>query len=133
MVTTLSDRQIALFRQLCIAVLFAGAVSYVVFTIHWQWMWDTSVMHYIVMALQRGKVPYVDISDINMPGAYLIERLGIDIFGGGDLGWRFWEYTLLGTMTVSMVVIARPYDWVAGLFSGVLFTVLYGSLGPYQA
>ncbi len=130
---TLSDRQTTLFRRLCIAVLFAGALSYIVFTIHWQWMWDTSVMHYIVMAIQRGKVPYKDISDINMPGAYLMERLGIDLFGGGDLGWRLWEYTLLGAMTLAMIVIARPYDWAAGLFSGVLFMLLYGSLGPYQA
>ncbi len=130
---TLTDRQVSLFRMLCVLTLLAGAVCYVLFTLHWQWMWDTSVMHYIAMALKRGKVPYKDINDINMPGAYLMERLGIGLYGGGDLGWRLWEYTLLGTMTAAMIVLARPYDWVAGLFAGVLFSVLYGSLGPYQA
>lgn len=122
-----------MFRILCVATLLGGAVCYVAFTVHWQWMWDTSVMHYIAMALQRGKVPYKEINDINMPGSYLMERLGIELYGGGDLGWRLWEYTLLGTMTAAMIVIARPYDWVAGLFAGVLFSLLYGSLGPYQA
>jgi len=133
MQTTLSDRQIYLFRSLCAAVLMTGAVCYVVFTIHWQWMWDTQIMHYIVLLLNHGKIPYKDIYDINMPGAYLTERWAISIFGGGDLGWRFYEFTLLGLMTFAMIVIARPYDWLAGLFAGVLFSLQVGSLGPWQA
>ncbi len=131
--TTLSDRQVYYFRILCIVVLLAGAASYVAFTIHWQWMWDTQVMHYIVLLMKHGRVPYKDICDINMPGAYLTERWAIAIFGGGDLGWRLYEYTLLGSMTLAMIVIARPYDWIAGLFAGVLFSLQIGSLGPYQA
>ncbi len=133
MQTTLSDRQVSYFRILCILTLLAGAACYVAFTIHWQWMWDTQVMHYISFLLDHGKVPYKDIYDINMPGAYLTERWAIAIFGGGDLGWRFYEFTLLGSMTLAMIVLAAPYDWVAGLFSGVLFSLLYGSLGPFQA
>ena len=133
MQTTLTDRQIYFFRFLCVAVLLAGAACYVVFTIHWQWMWDTQVMHYIVLLLNHGKVPYKDIYDINMPGAYLTERWAIGIFGGGDLGWRLYEFTLLGSMTLAMIVIALPYDWLAGLFAGVLFSLQVGSMGPWQA
>src|ERR1035437_8055105 len=130
---TLSDRQVQYFRVLCMAVLLAGAASYVMFTIHWKWMWDTQVMHYIVLLLKHGKVPYKDIYDINMPGAYLTERWAIAIFGSGDLGWRLYEFTLLGAMTLAMIVIALPYDWLAGIFAGVLFSVQLGSLGPMQA
>jgi hypothetical protein len=133
MQTTLSDRQIYYFRLLCTAVLLAGAACYVVFTIHWQWMWDTQVMHYIVLLLNHGKAPYKDIYDINMPGAYLTERWAIGIFGGGDLGWRLYEFTLLGSMTLAMIVIALPYDWLAGLFAGVLYSLQIGTLGPLQA
>jgi hypothetical protein len=133
MQTTLSDRQVYYFRVLCIAMLLAGAACYVAFTLHWQWMWDTQVMHYITLLIGHGKVPYKDIYDINMPGAYLTERWAIGVFGGGDLGWRIYEFTLLGSMTLAMIVIAKPYDWVAGLFAGVLFSLLYGSLGPFQA
>jgi hypothetical protein len=129
----ISDRQVQYFRVLCMAVLLAGAASYAAFSIHWQWMWDTQVMHYIVLLLNHGKVPYKEIYDINMPGAYLTERWAIHIFGGGDLGWRLYEYTLLGTMTFAMIVIARPYDWLAGLFAGVLFSLQIGTLGPLQA
>ena len=133
MQTTLSDRQVYYFRVLCIVTLLAGAACYVVFTLHWQWMWDTQVMHYVSFLIDHGKVPYKDIYDINMPGAYLTERWAIDIFGGGDLGWRLYEFTLLGSMTLAMIVIAMPYDWLAGLFAGVLFSLHYGTLGPFQA
>ena len=133
MQTTLSDRQVNSFRVLCMAVLLAGAACYVVFTIHWQWMWDTPVMHYIVLLLNHGKVPYKDIYDINMPGAYLTERWAIAVFGSSDLGWRLYEFTLLGSMTLAMIVIARSVDWLAGLFAGVLFALQVGSLGPWQA
>lgn len=114
-------------------MLAGGALAYVVFSLHWQWMWDTQVMHYIVLLLDHGKIPYRDIYDINMPGSYLTERWAIAVFGSGDLGWRLYEYTLLATMTAAMVVIALPWDWLAGLFAGVLFIVQVGSLGPYQA
>jgi hypothetical protein len=128
-----SDRSIQWFRITCAAVLLAGATCYIAFTIHWQWMWDTSVMHYIVLSLQHGKVPYRDIYDINMPGSYLTERWALAVFGSSDLGWRLYEYSLLSAMTAAMMVIARPWDWLAGLFAGVLFAVQLGSYGPYQA
>lgn len=130
---TLSQRAVMWFRYVCIAALLGGGLCYIVFTIHWQWMWDTTVMHYIALALDHGKVPYRDIYDINMPGSYLMERWALAVFGSGDLGWRFYEYTLLGTMTLAMIVIAWPWDWLAGLFAGVLFAVQLGSYGPYQA
>lgn len=133
MQATLTDRQVHSFRVFCVAILLAGAACYVAFTVHWKWMWDTQVMHYIVFLMDHGFAPYKDIYDINMPGSYLTERWAIGIFGGGDLGWRLYEFTLLGTMTAAMIVIARPYDWMAGLFAGVLFSLAYGSLGPYEA
>lgn len=128
-----SDRAVQWFRLLCAAALLAGAACYVIFTIHWQWMWDTQVMHYIVLALKHGKVPYRDIYDINMPGSYLTEEWALAIFGSGDLGWRLYEYTLLGAMTLAMMIIAWPWGWLAGLFAGVLFSVQVGTYGPYQA
>ena len=128
-----TDQAIRWFRFLLIAVLAACGLAYVAFTLHWQWMWDTQVMHYIVLALDHGKVPYRDIYDLNMPGSYLTEKWALAIFGPTDLGWRLYEYALLGAMTTAMVVIAWPVDWLAGLFAGVLFTMQLGSYGPYQA
>jgi hypothetical protein len=96
-------------------------------------MWDDQVFHYEVFLMKHGKVPYRDIYDLNMPGCFLIERWAIAVFGGGDLGWRIYEYVLLAAMTVSSIIIARPYDWLAGLFSGVTFAVLHGVDGAAMA
>ena len=130
---TLSDRQVSRFRLVCIAVLFAAAGCYGVFTIHWPWMHDDQVFHYGVFLIRHGKVAYKDINDMNMPGCYLMERWAMDIFGGGDLGWRFYEFTLLGAMTLAACVIARPYDWMAGLVAGVLFAIFHGIDGGAMA
>lgn len=129
----LSDLHVKYFRTVCIVVLLAGAACYVVFTAHWQWMWDTQVMHYVVLLMRHGRIPYRTIYDINMPGAYLTERWALAIFGGGDLGWRIYEYALLGSLTLSMMVVAKGVDWAAGLFAGVLVALQLGSLGPWQA
>jgi hypothetical protein len=129
----LSDRQVSLFRLVCIATLFASAACYAVFTIHWPWMWDTQVFHYAIFLMHHGKIAYKDIYDINMPGCYLMERWAIDIFGGGDLGWRFYEFTLLGSMTLAACIIAVPYDWFAGLLAGVLFAIFHGIDGAAMA
>ena len=122
---TLSDRQVSLFRLICIAILFAAAGCYVIFTIHWPWMWDR-ISSTTSSSCPAWQIAYKDIYDMNMPGCYLMERWAIDIFGGGNLGWRFYEFTLLGSMTLAACVIALPYDWVAGLAAGVLFAIFHG-------
>ena len=129
----LSDRQVSFFRLICIAILFSAAGCYAIFTIHWPWMWDEQLIHYVVFLMQHGKVAYRDIFDLNLPGCYLMERWAIDIFGGGDLGWRFYEFTLLGVMTLAACVIALPYDWMAGLVAGVLFAIFHGVDGGAMA
>jgi hypothetical protein len=130
---SLTDRQVSSFRIVCIGVLLTSFGCFVAFTIHWPWLWDTQVMHYIALLLDHGKVPYRDIYDINMPGSYLTEQWALAVFGGGNLGWRLYEFLLLGLMTLGMVVIALPYDWLAGLFAGAMFTMLHGTEGPYNA
>lgn len=133
MQTILTDQRVDQIRVVFIVALFLAGGSYVLFTIHWPWMWDTQVMHYITLLLHHGKVPYRDILDINMPGSYLMESWAIDIFGGSNIGWRLYEFTMLAIMTVSMIVIAMPYDWLAGLLASDLFILLHGSEGPINS
>ena len=102
-------------------------------TIHWRWMWDDSVMHYGNFLMNHGMVLYRDIIDMNMPGSYFIEGWAIHIFGGGDLAARMYEFFLLALLTASMIVIAWPYEWFAGLFAGVIFLLVHGSEGPVNA
>ncbi len=120
-------------RGTFIVILSYAALFYVRQSIDWSWQWDTSIMHYVNFMMDHGKAPYRDIIDINMPGSYFIEGWAMHVFGHGDLGWRLYEYSLLTVLTLSMIVIAWPYDWLAGLFGGVLYTLFHGAEGPINA
>lgn len=128
-----APRYLFVIQILCSLILIAAALFFVFRTINWPWMWDTSVMHYVNFLMKKGQTPYRDIIDMNMPGCYFIEGWAMHLFGGSDLGWRLYEYSLLGMMTTAMIVIAWPYDWFAGLFAGVLFLLFHGSEGPRNA
>ncbi|HEY3987807.1 MAG TPA: hypothetical protein VGM02_00820, partial [Acidobacteriaceae bacterium] len=98
------------FRYVTASLLGVAALCIVVSTYHWPLLWDAQVFHYGNFLIDHGFVPYRDIIDMNMPGAYLIDGWAIKVFGGGDLAWRIFDFTLVGTLCLAMVVIARPYD-----------------------
>ena len=119
----------ALFRILIVVVCAVCGVWMVALTWHWPLVWDAQVMHYANFMIRHGFAPYRDISDMNLPGSYVMEGAAMRIFGGGDLAWRFYDFSLLGMMTASMIVIALPYDWIAGLLAGVMFALIHASRG----
>ena len=121
---------IRLLRALACATLVAAFLFLIVHTWRWPLMLDAQVMHYVNFLMDHGFAPYRDISDMNMPGAYLMERFSMVVFGPGDLGFRIYDFFLMGTMTLGMIAIAWPYDWMAGLFSGVLFAMIHATDGP---
>ena len=116
------------------ASFFVALIACLAWYVHASWRWpivrDTSIMHYVVFLIRHGFTPYAQITDNNMPGAYLAERLGMVVFGASDLGWRLADWFTLLVITLSSISIARPYAWQAGLFSGGLFALLHGSEGP---
>ena len=126
---SLPDRYSFLIRFTLGIVLITCACIFAVFTFHWPLIGDATLMHYIVFLIQHGMRPYRDIADMNMPGTYLLERAVMSTFGGGSLAWRLFDLILIATATGTMMVIARPYDWFAGLFSGVIFALIHGSDG----
>lgn len=113
--------------------LFGGCLAWIVISWRWQLIWDMSVMHYVSFLLDRGWAPYRQIGDMNMPGAYLVEGWALAIFGSSDLGWRFYDFTLVAVLTGSAIAIARRYDWRAGLVAGLTFAMAHGSDGPREA
>jgi hypothetical protein len=96
-------------------------------------MWDPQVFHYGNFLIEHGFAPYRDILDMNMPGAYLIDGWVIKVFGAGDLAWRIFDFTLLGTLCFAMIAIAWPFDWFAGLFAGIIFALIHVSEGPQNS
>ena len=93
-------------------------------------MLDSPIMHYVNFLVSRGFQPYRDISDNNLPGAYMTEWVAVHLFGVGDLAWRWYEFCLLGSLTAALAVLAKPVDWMAGLFAGLTFVLLHGTEGP---
>ena len=127
------QRYLLTLRLVFSLILCASVAFYVYKSIGWQVMHDTSIMHYVNFLIDRGLAPYRDIIDCNMPGSYFMEGWAMHVFGGGDLGWRFYDFFLLGILTASLIVISLPYDWFAGLFAGVFFLLIHGLEGPRNA
>jgi hypothetical protein len=121
---------IRLLRVLASTMLVGAFIYLIVHTWRWPMMLDAQVMHYVNFLMAHGFAPYRDILDMNMPGAYLMERFAMVAFGPSDLAFRVYDFFLMGAMTLGMIVIAWPYDWLGGLFSGVLFAVIHAADGP---
>ena len=124
---------VRLLRALAAATLVGAYVYMVVHTLRWPLMQDAQVMHYVNFLTDHGFAPYREIGDMNMPGAYWMERFGMVVFGAGDLGFRVYDLFLMVAMTLAMIAIAWPYDWLAGLFAGVLFAMIHAADGPKGA
>ena len=106
---------------------------YVRSSIHWIVMWDGAVMHYIRFLITRGFRPYVDITDMNLPGCYLAEGWAMSVFGWGDLSWRLYEYFLTAALAAGGMIVGGRDRWVAGIYAALLFTLMHGAEGPMMA
>lgn len=124
--TSLKAHDITLLRRFLLAAMLLALAAFVAITARWHMMWDTQVMHYVDFLTAHGFAPYRTIGDMNMPGAYWSEHLGIVLFGHTDLSWRLYEFFLLALLTWGMLLISRPYDRLAGLTAGALFVLIHG-------
>jgi hypothetical protein len=106
---------------------------YVVVSVRWPLVWDSAVMHYITFLTSKGLRPYSEIKDMNLPGSYLSERLGMAVFGWSDLGWRVYEFFLLGVLAVGGMVAGGARRWFAGVLAVTFFVLMHGSEGPLFA
>lgn len=126
----ISCRLAAALRLVVPAALIAVFLYDIAYSWRWPVVWDSAVLHYVNFLIDHGFRPYRDISDSNMPGAYVIERWGMRLSGGTDLGWRFFDISLSLLFTLASIVIAGPGRRLAGLFGGLLFAILHVSEGP---
>ena len=127
-----STTRLDLLRWAIAAVLIAAAVVLAARTRQWPIIWDAQVFHYINFLISRGWQPYGGITDMNLPGAYLADRLVLHTLGGGALGWRVYDLLLLAVATASAIALCRPYEWVGGLYAGVQFALWHALDGPYN-
>ena len=120
-------------RGLLVAILLASFAYLVVKSIDWPLLADASSARYVNFLIDHGFTPYRDILDINPPGSYFSDRVAVFLFGPSDLGWRIYDIFLMVSATLGMIAIAWPLDWLAGLFAGILFSLLHAADGPSAA
>ena len=120
-------------RVLTVLIFAAVFLYYMWFSRHWRLAVDSPVMHYVVFLMRHGLKPYRDISDNNMPGSYLTEALAMRVFGGGDVGWRLYEFFLVGAMGAACMWLTKRWDWVAGVFAVGLFVAIHSTEGARYA
>lgn len=115
-------------------IFFLGTVlQYIAVSWRWRLMVDSSIVHYVVFLMRHGLKPYAQISDNNMPGAYLVEAAGMSLFGPGDVAWRLFEFSVLAGITFALVRLARRWDPLAGVFAAGTFIALHAAEGPQYA
>lgn len=94
-------------------------------TWHWPLVGDAPLIHYVVFLAQHGRVPYRQIFDPNMPGAYFVEWSVIHLFGPGALAWRLFDFGLLAAVAACSFALCRPHDWFAGIFAAGIFALIH--------
>ena len=127
----LSDQSLARLRWFASLILVALFAYYIADTLRWPMIWDTPVMHYVHFMMTRGMRPYSDITDMNLPGCYVLEGWAMSFFGWSDLSWRIYEFFLLGCLTVSGMVIGGSRRWFAGIYAAAFFLAMHGAEGPF--
>jgi hypothetical protein len=90
-------------------------------------------MHYIAWRIAGGAVPYRDLLDMNLPGAYLIHLAVLALAGPGDLPWRLLDLAWLGLTGVLLYAYSRPLVGpVGGATVPVLFALYHLAGGAWR-
>jgi hypothetical protein len=106
---------------------------FLITTWHWPLVGDASLIDYAVFLTQHGFAPYRDISDINMPGAYLTDWLALHLFGAGALGLRIFDLVLIAAAGLAMQSIAGKGQRILGWMAAAILLLLHGRDGVAQA
>jgi len=106
---------------------------FVLVTAHWKQVNDPAQLSYLCFLMDHGMAPYRDLLEINMPGIYLVNWSVMHTLGEGSIPWRIFDLSLTGVAAWAMIIIARPYDWLAGALGATLFALYHGRDGAGQA
>lgn len=118
-----------LLRRSTTAITVICALAFVFTSLHWPLVGDASLMHYVIFLADRGRVPYKDIIDVNLPGTYAAAWLVMHTFGTSAIAWRLYDIVLGIATAGAMTLIAWPVDRLAGLLAGALFFLIHGRDG----
>ena len=122
----LSSLKSILALLLGIATLVGLVLSY-----DWPLIHDAATNHYIADQILRAKIPYLELFDMNFPGAYLPHLFTLFLMGNSDLAWRITEYLAILISLWGIWKICQPVSKALGFiaaFSWALFHLGNGSV-----
>jgi hypothetical protein len=113
-----------------LAVVVAG-VGWI--SLPWPLIHDAPIMHYIAWRIGEGAVPYRDLFDMNLPGAYLLHLAVLRTLGADDAAWRAFDLGWLGLGSALVAALAAPWGRLASAGGALFFAAYHLGGGAWQA
>lgn len=99
----------------------------------WPLIHDAATNHYIADQILRGKAPYLDLFDMNFPGAYVPHLFTLFAIGKSDLAWRLTEYLAILISMWGIWRLCHPINKQIGLISAFAWALFHlGNGSIYQ-
>ena len=120
----------------CAALLtgLAGVTAFLAWrSLGWPLIHDAPIFHYAAWLESQGAVPYRDVFDMNFPGAHLLHRLVLALFGAGDWGFRGFDLLWL-TLTAALILgYCGKFGVRSAGAAALLFAIYHLAGGAWRA
>ncbi len=118
----------------CLCILSILFVPFATASLSWRFQHDAALLLYFALSIDNwGLIPYRDIFDFNMPGAYWAYILIGRLSGYMDVGVRFCDLGLLGILSAVTFLWQRKLSDKIGWSGVMLFGIAYLSPGPEES
>lgn len=119
--------------QIILILLAAFLIVQAAYSLRWTPTHDAAPLLYEVFLMQGGAMPYRDIFDFQMPGAYAVYYLLGIVSNFGPLRLRILDLSLLVTLITITYFAIQRYGKLPAIAAGVLFGLKYLQGGPSLA
>jgi len=116
--------------QIILILLAAFLIVQAAYSLRWTPTHDAAPLLYEVFLMQGGAMPYRDIFDFQMPGAYAAYYLLGLVSNFGPLRLRILDLAILAALIVITYFSIRRYGKIPAIAAGVLFGLKYLQGGP---
>lgn len=107
-------------------------IVFVIGSWHWPEVNDPAQISYLAWLMDHGFRPYLDLIEMNMPGAYMTNWGVLHLFGISSLAWRVFDLGLAAASGIAIFMIARPFDRFAGVLAGATYILFHAHDGPAE-
>lgn len=117
-------------QYIILVLLAACLIVQAAYSLPWGITHDAAPLLYEVFLMQGGKMPYRDIFDFQMPGAYAVYYLLGLVSNFGPLRLRILDLAILAALIAIAYFAIRPCGKLPAIAAGVLFGLAYLQGGP---